>query len=430
MARTLKDAKLDTREARRRLERRREPHWRSISEGLAIGYRKGAKGGTWIARHYSAEHGRRYLAIGTADDVADADGVHVLAFAEAQEQACKWFADLAGHDGGASRKSAYTVADAMDDYLRFLESDGRSKHSIRDALCRDQAFIRSELGKVKLAALTTDQIRRWRDKLVKTAPRLRSGKGKEQNYRKLSDDEDARRARRASANRTWTTLRSALNHAFRERMASSDLAWRTIKPFRNVDAARIRYLKVAEAKRLINASDREFRPVVQAALATGARYGELIRLEAQDFNADAGTLAIRKSKTGKARHIVLTDEGTALFRALTTGHGGQELVLRKSNGEPFGMSHQNRPMLDACDRAKIKPRISFHGLRHTWASLAVMNGMPLMVVARNLGHADTRMVEKHYGHLAPSHIADAIRTAAPRFGIKLDRKVVSIGTRA
>jgi hypothetical protein len=36
--------------------------------------------------------------------------------------------------------------------------------------------------------------------------------------------------------------------------------------------------------------------------------------------------------------------------------------------------------------------INFHGLR----SLAVMNGMHLMVVARNLGHVDTRMVEKHY----------------------------------
>jgi hypothetical protein len=32
---------------------------------------------------------------------------------------------------------------------------------------------------------------------------------------------------------------------------------------------------------------------------------------------------------------------------------------------------------------------------------------PLMVAARNLGHADTRMVERHYGYLAPSYIADA-----------------------
>src|SRR5271169_3712258 len=94
MARTLRDAKLDTRAARAKLKARREPYWRSISEGLAIGYRKGAKGGTWIARHYSAEEGRRFKALGTADDVADADGVHVRSFAEAQDAARNWFRDL------------------------------------------------------------------------------------------------------------------------------------------------------------------------------------------------------------------------------------------------------------------------------------------------------------------------------------------------
>jgi hypothetical protein len=35
---------------------------------------------------------------------------------------------------------------------------------------------------------------------------------------------------------------------------------------------------------------------------------------------------------------------------------------------------------------------------------------------------DTRMVEKQYGHLAPSHVAEAIRAAAPKYGIKADRK--------
>ena len=73
-------------------------------------------------------------------------------------------------------------------------------------------------------------------------------------------------------------------------------------------------------------------------------------------------------------------------------------------------------MKDACERGKIDPAASFHVLRHTYASLMIMNGAPLMVVARNLGHADTRMVEKHYGHLAPSYIVDAIRAGAPRFG--------------
>ena len=46
-----------------------------------------------------------------------------------------------------------------------------------------------------------------------------------------------------------------------------------------------------------------------------------------------------------------------------------------------------------------------------------MNGAPLMVVAKNLGHADTRMVELHYGHLAPNFVTDEIRRTAPRFGM-------------
>jgi hypothetical protein len=45
-----------------------------------------------------------------------------------------------------------------------------------------------------------------------------------------------------------------------------------------------------------------------------------------------------------------------------------------------------------------------------------MGGMPLTVVAHNLGHVDTKMVEKHYGHLCPNYIVDQIRKFAPRFG--------------
>src|SRR5262249_15342312 len=147
-------------------------------------------------------------------------------------------------------------------------------------------------------------------------------------YRAAPEGDDGRRARRASANRTWTILRAALNHAFHEGKVESDLAWRKVKPFKQVDAARVRYLTVAEAKRLINASDVEFRPLLQAALQTGCRYGELIRLQVHDFNADAGTVAIRKSKTGKMRHVVLTDEGAAFFRGHCAGRAGNELMFQ------------------------------------------------------------------------------------------------------
>ncbi|MGC1580955.1 MAG: tyrosine-type recombinase/integrase [Candidatus Acidiferrales bacterium] len=153
------------------------------------------------------------------------------------------------------------------------------------------------------------------------------------------------------------------------------------------------------------------------------------RVQVRDFNRDAGTIAVPQSKSGNARHVVLTDEGAALFKQLSQGRAGSDLLIPRANGTAWKKSQQARPMAEACDRAKITPRISFHILRHTWASLAVMNGVPLLVVAKNLGHSDTRMVEKHYGHLAPSYIADAIREGAPRFGFKPDRKVATLAAR-
>ncbi len=83
-------------------------------------------------------------------------------------------------------------------------------------------------------------------------------------------------------------------------------------------------------------------------------------------------------------------------------------------------------MAEACQAAKI-PKAGFHILRHTAASHNVMGGVPLPVVAKNLGHADSRMTEKHYAHLAPSYIADQIRQFAPTFGTLGQTNVAAIG---
>jgi integrase len=178
----------------------------------------------------------------------------------------------------------------------------------------------------------------------------------------------------------------------------------------------------------MNASEESFRKLVRAALLTGCRFGELAAATVGDFNAaGGGTLHIPRSKSGKARHVVLTEEGAAFFATLTAGRSERDLLLPKSDGGRWLKSHQSRPMREACTNGKIEPPASFHTLRHSYASLMIMNGAPLMVVARNLGHSDTRMVEKHYGHLAQSYITDAIRAAAPRFGIQAEAtNVVSL----
>ena len=429
MPRNVRDSNLETRTARSRLKVAHKPYFRLIEPGLHLGYRKLANGpGTWVVRSY--DRNERTYAVKNlktrderlvfADDYTDADGRVVLSFAQAQQRAKAYRPGATADDGGA-----FTVAKAMGAYFRHLESEGRAAETIRDARWRDEAFIRPKLGNTEAATLTAERLRKWRDDLAQMAPRLRTKEGEPQKHR---TDNSNQRARRSSANRTWTILRAALNRAFENSKVSSDVEWRKVKPFKKVDAARQRYLTVAEAKRLINACDPDFRLLVRAALQTGARYGELVRLLVSDFNPDVGTLHIRQSKSGKTRDIVLTDEGRALFEQITAGRSGDNHILQKA-GAAWQKSHQARPMADAVARAKIKPAISFHGLRHTWASLAVMNGVPLMVVARNLGHADTRMVERHYGHLREDYVTDEIRKGAPRFGKMQAAKVVSLGRR-
>ena len=112
-----------------------------------------------------------------------------------------------------------------------------------------------------------------------------------------------------------------------------------------------------------------------------------------------------------------------LLKGMVAGRDGRAPLLVKAAGGSWLKSHQTRPMAEACKNAKITPAINFHALRHTYASLMIMNGAPLMVVARNLGHADTRMVEKHYGHLSASYVAEAVRASAPRFGLDLKSNV-------
>ena len=144
-----------------------------------------------------------------------------------------------------------------------------------------------------------------------------------------------------------------------------------------------------------------------------------------DFNLDSGTLQVRTSKSGKGRHIVRLG-GNCVLPNLTIGRSSRDRLLTKSDGGKWADTHQSRPMKAACVGARIDPPASFHILRHSYASLLIMNGAPLLVVAQNLGHADTRMVERHYGHLAASYVADAIRAAAPRFGIGAEGNVAAM----
>lgn len=426
MAGRTKDKNLDTRAARKELKPRRKPYYRSIGSGLHIGYRKGKTVGVWCVRFYKGDGNYEVTTLAHADDKLDANGTTILDFWQAQIVVRDFHRKLTA---GEPTKP-HTVKEAIGDYIDWLKSHRKSG---QDAEYRANALIVPELGKIEVSKLTAKQIRDWMQKIASTPPRARTKSGQEQRFRTIKEDatadeqlEDLRK-RRAATNRVLTTLKAALNFAFREGKVSSDAEWKRVEAFKKADVARIHFLEIPEAQRLVNTAEHSFRNLLRGALETGARYSELATLRVNDFNSDVGKVHVRESKSGKDRHVVLSAAGVQFFKTLTAGRDGSELMFVKADGEAWGKNHQSRLMAEACARAKISPPVGFHQLRHTWASHAVMNGVPLILVAKNLGHADTRMVEKHYAHMLETYETDMIRAGAPTFGFATETNVVGIG---
>jgi integrase len=425
LARTARNSSLETRTARARLRIRRTPYFTKIAKGLRLGYYRGAVAGSWSASYYRGANGYDTSAIGAADDTLEADGVKVLDYWQAQEHARRWGERQRLAAAGAVRVGSYSVADAVRDYLLEIAAE-KKPVAVQGAKYVFEAWILPDLGSIQVEKLTTDQLNRWRNKLATAPKRVRSKRSAATPAtRETPDDDDARRARKASANRILTMLKAALNRAFYADRVLSDTAWRKVKPFKRVDEAVVRYLSAAEARRLAGSCPEDFRKMVEAALLTGCRYSELARLKCGNFNSDSGTLAVRLSK-GAIRHVVLTDEARTCFASWTADRDLSENVFLRDDGKVWGSSQQKRPLDAASERAGISPAVNFHILRHTHGSYLAMSGVPMGVVAAQLGHADTRMTEKHYAHLAPSYVAQVIRANFPVLGLSDRAQVVPL----
>jgi integrase len=420
MAGAVREARLGSPAARAKLKRGRQAHWVTLDRRSHLGWQRGdgKRAGRWLLR--TRRDGRYTVAfVAPADDDDKADGTSVLSFHQARARAAE-LADL-------PERSAVglTVAQAASEYLDYLRSRGKDA---RDAKYAFDAHVLPQLGRVEVADLTASRLRRWLADMAAKPARRRTGAGDAQRFKPEPADEEAVRRRRSAANRVLGVVRACLNHAFREGNAPSDAAWKRVEKFGDVEAARLRYLSLDEATRLANACNPDFRPLLQAGLLTGARYGELCRLEVRDFDLNAGAIHVRKSKSHKSRFVSLNDEAVALFAQICAGRAAGERMFLMSSGRPWGKSDQRRPMEEACERARVE-RITFHGLRHSFISHAVMRGVPLAVVAETVGHRDLRMLSKFYAHLAPSHVRDAIKANAPRFGFDLGSNVASLRSR-
>jgi integrase len=415
MARCTSEAKLDTRTARRKLPPRNEPYWNSVQPGLHVGYRRNLSqaAGVWYLR-FTPRKGEGILSqrkvfrtLGIADDVAEADQLGIFSYEQARKAAVAWLptaTDVA--TGEKPRERTYTVKQAVDDYLREHMAKRRPK-SYGTTSYMANANVIPFLGPRDVNTLRTRQIESWLSDLVET-PRRKPRNGEKK------DAPEAVRRRKDTANRNLTVLKAALNYALGHRRVTCDgNAWRMVKPFKAVGRARTRFLADKEARNLVDHCEpAEFRTLVQAALLSGCRYGELCRLSVVDFNENAGTLFVAESKTGNPRTVYLGTEAVQFFAVLCANKRSNDPILAKSGTTRWGKDDAKGMMETACTEAEIEP-CTIHELRHTAASRWIQQGLSLPEVADQLGHTDLRMVSRHYGHLSKATLGKRMRSMRP-----------------
>jgi len=174
------------------------------------------------------------------------------------------------------------------------------------------------------------------------------------------------------------------------------------------------FLSFEEGARLTAATDPQWKGMVVTAMKTGLRQGELLALRWEDIDLVSGLLRVRRSvtrgvvtvpKSGKGREVPLGDEVLAVLKA--ERHLRGPLVFCTADGRMFKKNECKHPIWRACKRAGLR-QISWHVLRHTFASHLVMRGAAMKVVQELLGHATIEMTNR-YSHLSPEVPRDAVR---------------------
>jgi len=181
------------------------------------------------------------------------------------------------------------------------------------------------------------------------------------------------------------------------------------------DNRRLRFLTRDEAGALLAelaVKSPDVHDMALVSLHTGMRAGEVFGLTWADVDVDRGILILRDTKNTKTRAAYMTEAVKDVFRGRERG-GPSELVFPDRNGKRIKrISHT---FAKAVDTLKLNEgivdrryHVTFHSLRHTYASWHVENGTDLYAVKELLGHSDFKMTAR-YSHLGENTLQVAVK---------------------
>ena len=341
--------------------------WDTTVRGLGVRVRT-AGGKSWVLLRRS-ESGSRRVSFGS---------VETASVAEAR-RACLARQAAPEPESRAARKDAvpllrdFVAGEWREaNYNRYKPSTRSSVRALLDTR------ILPAFGSKRLDRIAPTEVRRWFDDFSRTAP--------------------------GNANHGLALLRQILNFAAARGHVDTN-------PVRDIQRNRrpvlTRFLSREEVDRLHRVLDRQTgrgqrqqADIVLLLLLTGCRRGEIVQLRWSEV--DDGRLILQESKTGR-RTVPLNTQARAVLERQPRGTSP---FVFPSPRDPSRPRSRNLTLWNRVRREAGIEDVRLHDLRHTVASHAVMNGVPVPVVSRLLGHSNVRMTLR-YAHLGDRDIERA-----------------------
>lgn len=223
------------------------------------------------------------------------------------------------------------------------------------------------------------------------------------NNRKATSTPAGKPRADASVNREMALLSHLLNKGVEWGMMEASPYKKGKRLIFKENNQRLRFLSDGEVEALLKASSPHLKPIVEVALLTGMRRGELLGLKWEQIRN--GFIYLTETKSGKSRQIPINDRLAEVFKEVRRENQLKSPhVFADSQGKRF--YEVKKSFAKACRKAGIED-FRFHDLRHTFASHLVMKGVSLKAVQELLGHADLTMTMR-YAHLSKAHLQEAV----------------------
>ena len=239
---------------------------------------------------------------------------------------------------------------------------------------------------------------------------------KREDIHKMHQDRKNAGAAAGSANRLLIMMRHIFNLALKWEVPGIKVNPCHGVPLLEENNQLERYLTVDEAQRLYEAvrkSDNQMlRFIVPMLILTGARKREVLDAKWADFNLERKSWRIPMSKSGRARHVPLSDGALTVLSNVPKLPGCDWVFPNPATGKPYVAIFYS---WDTARKMAGLADVRMHDLRHSFASLLVNSGRTLYEVQRLLGHTQVKTTQR-YSHLSQDTLLAAANAATKAVG--------------